>query len=175
VQTDGPATQASTPSTHQVLELLYRRDVALAHLRSVLTRKLGVTETEVLALIHLHHRGEMSPSGVAELLDLSSGGATALVQRLVARGHVTRHPHPTDRRSTLLRVTPGTADTLTSADESLHAGLDALTAGLGGEQQATVAAFLTELAELFEEAAAERGDRAQATDALERPVPSLWG
>jgi DNA-binding MarR family transcriptional regulator len=159
----------------RLLDLLYRRDVALARHRSVVARTLGVTDTELLALIHLVQRGDMAPSGVGELLDLSSGGVTALAQRLVAGGHVTRHPHPGDRRSTLLRVAPATEAALRAADASLLAELDALTGGLSAERQAAVGAFLTALAEACEQlAAAERGTAAPATDALERPVPSLW-
>jgi DNA-binding MarR family transcriptional regulator len=172
VETDG----AATLTTDRLLDLLYRRDVALGRHRRGVARRLGVSETELLALIHLRQRGDLAPAGVADLLDLSSGGVTALAQRLVADGHVTRHPHPGDRRSTLLRLAPATAEALRAADAALRAGLDALTAGLSREQQATVAAVLTALAERCEQVAtAERDEAPPAGDALERPVPSLWG
>jgi DNA-binding MarR family transcriptional regulator len=175
VETDGSVAQERTLDAERLLELLYRRDVALSARRSVIARMLRVTETELLALIHLLHQGDLAPSRIAELLDLSSGGATALVQRLAAGGHITRHPHPNDRRSTLLRIAPRTAAALADADKSLLPALDALSDKLSGEQQATVAAFLSELADLFEElAAAQRGERSQGANALDRPVPSLW-
>jgi DNA-binding MarR family transcriptional regulator len=43
------------------------------------------------------------------LLQLSSGGTTGLVQRLQRAGHVTRHAHPHDRRSAVVRLTPAIA------------------------------------------------------------------
>jgi DNA-binding MarR family transcriptional regulator len=175
VEIHGATAVAATLTTDELLELLYRRDIALAHHRSTVARTLRVTETELLALIHLVRRGDTAPSGLAERLDLSSGGATALVQRLVAGGHVTRHPHPGDRRSTLLRVTPATARALGDADASLLAGLDALVDSLSDEQRTTVAAFLAALAEGVEQlAAVQRDDAGSGADALERPVPSVW-
>jgi DNA-binding MarR family transcriptional regulator len=167
--------QASELSPQRLLELLYRRDLALAHHRHALARTLGVTETEVLALIHLVHRGELAPSDLAELLDLSSAGATALAQRLVAGGRVTRRPHPADRRSIVLRATPATTRALADADAPLALALDALTAGLRDDERATVAAVLGAVADIYEALHTdERGERAQATSRLERPVPSLW-
>jgi DNA-binding MarR family transcriptional regulator len=167
-----------TPSrlhARRLLELLHRRDIALAHQHHALAQALRVTGTEVRALIHLVHAGDLATTDLAERLDLSSAGATALVQRLVAHGHVSRHPHPDDRRSTVLRVAPATAAALADAEEPLCVGLDALTAGLRGHEPATLAAFLGAVADLYESLpASRRGDRVHTAGALERPVPSLW-
>lgn len=155
--------------------LLYRRDLALTRHRSALARSLGVTDVEMLALVHLAERGELAPSGIAGLLDLSSGGATALVQRLERAGHVTRHPHPTDKRSTLIRLSSRTAGRLEDAYSPLAEGLEAMTASLNGSQRAAVAEVLERLASLSEELEATlRRDAGARPDALSRPVPSLW-
>lgn len=172
VEPEGATGRAATPTTDRLLELLYRRDLALAHHRSAVARTLGVSQTELLALIHLVRGGELAPSALAELLDLSSGGVTALVQRLAAAGHVTRRRHPGHRRGTLVRVSPATAAAVRAADAPLRAALDAVRRGLSGEQQATVAAWLAALAEQL--AAPQRAPAIPATDALGHPVPSLW-
>ena len=62
---------------------LYRRDVAVARHRATVARTLGLTDIEMLALVHIAHQGELAPSALGRLLDLSSGGVTALVQRRV--------------------------------------------------------------------------------------------
>jgi DNA-binding MarR family transcriptional regulator len=171
VETDGPTGRAAPLTSDHLLDLLYRRDVALAHHRHVLARTLGVGRTELLALLHLVRRGDQSPAALAELLDLSPGGVTALAQRLAAAGHVTRHRHPGHGRGTLLRVTPATAGALRTAD----AALDALPPDLSGEPQATVAAWLTALTERCEQlVAAERATAIPAAGAREPPVPSVW-
>lgn len=173
--------EAKTPTAEDALSgaairrLLYRRDLAMARHRSALARSLGVTDVEMLAVVHLAERGELAPSGIAALLDLSSGGATALVQRLERAGHVTRHPHPTDKRSTLIQLSRRTARRLEDAYSPLVEGLETMTAPLSGAQRDAVAEVLSRLASLSEELEASlRRDAEARPDALSRPVPSLW-
>jgi DNA-binding MarR family transcriptional regulator len=155
--------------------LLYRRDVALTRHRATLARSLGVTDVEMLALVHLAEQAELAPSQIATLLDLSSGGATALVQRLERAGHVTRQPHPTDRRSTLIRLSQRTAKRLAEAQSPLVDGIERTIAPLGDPERVAVARFFGKLASLSEELEATlRVDAAARPDALSRPVPSLW-
>jgi DNA-binding MarR family transcriptional regulator len=159
----------------EIRRLLYRRDVALARFRTSLARRLGVTDIEMVALVHLAERGELAPSAVGALLDLSSGGATALVQRLERAGHVMRAPHPSDRRSVLIRLSPATAARLHEADASLDDSLESVSAGLGEAERAAVAGVFTELAALTEELEASLLREAEAApDPLNRAVPSLW-
>ena len=161
------------PVAEVIRELLYRRDVALARHRAALARSLGVTDTELLALLHLAQRREISPSGIAALIDLSSGGATALVQRLERSGHVTRVPHPTDRRSTLIRLSPTTAARLHEAQAPLIEGLERTTAPLSAAERAAVTAVFTQLAALSEELDSTPGGDVRARR-LSRPIPSSW-
>jgi DNA-binding MarR family transcriptional regulator len=158
-----------------IRELLYRRDVALARHRAAFARALGVTDAEMLALVHLAQHGELSPSRIAALLDLSSGGTTALVQRLERAGHVTRTPHPVDRRSTLIRLSPQTAARLRDAQSPLIDGLEQTTAGLSASERAAVTAVFKHLAALSEELdTSMRLHGRRRSDRLSRPVPSLW-
>lgn len=62
---------------------------------------------------HLQEAGELTPSQLADRLDLTSGAVTALVDRLERLGWVRREPHPTDRRSLVIRTaTPPSAAAL---------------------------------------------------------------
>ena len=159
-----------------VSALLYRRDVAVARHRSALGRSLGLSEVEVSAVLHLARREELTTARLAGLLDLSSGGATALVQRLERLGIATRRPHPGDRRSSLIRLTPQAAGSVVRAESILTDGICEALSAMGESARESVARFLHRLAELSEELTAEhRGEAKPAGGPLARPVPSLWG
>jgi DNA-binding MarR family transcriptional regulator len=64
---------------------------------------LGVTETQ--ALSYLAVRGDRGQNELACDLGLTSGAATALVDRLERQGVAERYPHPSDRRRVLVRLT----------------------------------------------------------------------
>jgi DNA-binding MarR family transcriptional regulator len=167
---DDPALTADA-----IRRLIYRRDVAVARYRAALARTLLVTDVEMLALIHLAEQGELAPSALASMLDLSSGGATALVQRLERQGHVSRKPHPNDRRSTLIHLTPTTAARLEEAESSAYATLASGIAALRHPEQVAVRDSLSRLATLSEELAASIDEGTERPeDVLARPVPSLW-
>ena len=154
---------------------LYRRDVAVARHRATVARTLGLTDIEMLALVHIAHQGELAPSALGRLLDLSSGGVTALVQRLERARHVTRRPHPSDRRSSLVRLVPRTAERLEQAESLPYRNLETLTSALARRERVAVREAFAQLAALSEEH--EKSTRASAQppdDALARPVPSLW-
>lgn len=58
----------------------------------------------------LHRDGPVTQRALADALDVTPRNVTGLVDGLVASGHVTREAHPTDRRATLVALTPdGTA------------------------------------------------------------------
>jgi DNA-binding MarR family transcriptional regulator len=159
-----------------IRRMLYRRDVAVARHRATLARTLGLTDIEMQALVHLYERGALTPAEIGSLLRLSSGGATALVQRLERSGQVTRGPHPTDGRSILVRLSQRTAERLDAAQTPVTSGMDAVTRPLTQAERITVTDVLTQLAVLTESVeAALRRDADAPRNALARPVPSLWG
>jgi DNA-binding MarR family transcriptional regulator len=64
----------------------------------------GLTRSRVPVLWQLHQRGPCTQRALAEAMRVAPRTMTGLVDGLVATGFVTREPHPTDRRATL--VTP---------------------------------------------------------------------
>jgi DNA-binding MarR family transcriptional regulator len=165
-----------TLSGELIRRLLYRRDVAVARHRAALARSLGLTDVEMLALVHLAEQKALAPSRIGTFLELSSGGATALVQRLEGSGHVTRRPHPTDRRSTLIELSDQTARRLEEAQAAFSEGLERTIAPLLEPERAAVARFFADLAALSEQldVSARRDATESRPVALSRPVPSLW-
>jgi DNA-binding MarR family transcriptional regulator len=78
------------------------------HYRQQHAERTGTGVTELLAMGHLYHEGDLSPTELAERLDLTTGSVTALVNRLVKAGHAERHAHPEDRRRLVITLTrPG--------------------------------------------------------------------
>ncbi|MFF3563950.1 MarR family winged helix-turn-helix transcriptional regulator [Streptomyces sp. NPDC002574] len=75
----------------------------------------------VLAVVSRH--GELRMSRLAELLDIDMSVTSRHVAHLAERGWIDRLPDPHDRRSRLLRLTPGGMD-------MLRAALDGVTASL---------------------------------------------
>src|SRR4051812_19282614 len=59
----------------------------------------GLTTTEFGILEALHHKGPLLLGEIQRKVLVTSGGITYLVDRLVAKGLVTREPSPDDRRA----------------------------------------------------------------------------
>ncbi|MCU1667027.1 MAG: hypothetical protein QOI36_3683 [Pseudonocardiales bacterium] len=79
-------------------------EVGIAHLtqRDAL---LGVSRTD-LRILGAVVEGALTAGQVADAVALSPAAATAAIQRLVARGHLTRERDPDDRRRAVVELTP---------------------------------------------------------------------
>ena len=71
---------------------------------------LELTFAQARALFILAARKELTVSQLAKLLGVGNPTASILVQQLVERGLVTRTEHPTDRRHTILSLSPKGAE-----------------------------------------------------------------
>jgi len=65
----------------------------------------GVNRTD-LRLIGALRDGPLSAGQLAAAVPLSPAAATTAIQRLVARGHLSREPDPADRRRAVVALTP---------------------------------------------------------------------
>ena len=152
--------------------LLARKSLADARHRSAVARLLGVTDSDVLAIQHLAWAGALTPSRLGHQLRLTSGGTTALVQRLVRLGYVERSAHPEDRRSTLLRLSERAEREAGALYAPLVRDLDSVADGAAAEALA--------LLEAVAEAAERHADELARSADAERPriprvpTPGLW-
>ena len=155
---------------------LHHKALADARQRAALARRLGLTESEVLAVQHLARAGELTPGQLGGLLQLSSGGTTGLVQRLERAGHVTRRAHLQDRRSAVLRLTPAIAAWAGEAWAPFVAELDALVEAMAPDEREAVRRFVEGAAQAAERHADRlvRDADASAHDALAVRLPALW-
>lgn len=125
-----------------VLEIdRYRRTLAAGY---------DISVPGLITLADLRQSGPLTPRAISDRLGWTTGGVTALIDRLESAGYVRRAPHPTDRRSVLIHLTDrgrrATAklfarfdDAVARAahesgvkDEQLIAFLEATAASLGG-------------------------------------------
>lgn len=111
-----------------------------------MTRSLarqGLTVSRTHLLWELRRRGPSTQRVLADALEVSARTVTGLVDGLVATGFVTREPHPTDRRATLVTFTTHGVRVIKAMERDqvdfarlLFAGMpqrqfDGLVAGLG--------------------------------------------
>jgi DNA-binding MarR family transcriptional regulator len=158
-----------------IRRLLSRRELASRRIRSALGRQLGLSDPEMLVLAYLETQGELTPSRLGALLDLTSGGITSLLQRLERGGYVTRSPHPTDRRSWVIRPTSETVRREAEAVATVADEVDALLTSLDADDHRVMLEFLERVADATERHAARMWrERDAVDDAPLRPVPSLW-
>lgn len=111
--------------------------------------KLGRTDMRALHfLIVGENRDEITTAGaLAAHLEISSASTTKLLDRLERGGHITRSPHPSDRRALAIRITPGTREAAietvgVSQSRRFHAA-----ARLSPAERETVIAFLLDMAD----------------------------
>lgn len=129
-----------------------------ARVNHVVARRAGLSETELIAMQHLSREEReaeaIGPAEIARRLDVSTAAATGIVDRLEARGHVERRPHPADRRRTTLHLTESGRREVVTQLLPMFIALDALDRGLSDADREVVAAYLRRAAEAFEQVAA---------------------
>ena len=126
-------------------------------------REQGLTTSRVHLLWVLGQAGPTTQQALARALDVTPRNVTGLVDGLVASDHVTREPHPGDRRASLVTPTALGARTIEGLTSS-HADL---AQRLFGDVPADRLAVFTEVldettqrfARLMEEGSMEEGEK----------------
>ncbi|WP_131106125.1 MarR family winged helix-turn-helix transcriptional regulator [Ornithinimicrobium sufpigmenti] len=88
----------------QTLDALRRLLSTSGRVTPALARRTGLSHTELSVLEHVMEE-PMGPSELAQRIGVTTAAASGIVDRLVARGHAERQPHPTDRRRTAVVCT----------------------------------------------------------------------
>jgi DNA-binding MarR family transcriptional regulator len=126
-----------------IRRLLHRKLLASNRHRTAIGHQLDLRTNELATLSHLAEHGSLTPGELGSLLVLTSGGVTALLQRLERLGHLHRTPHPRDGRSWILRADPAIIDRAAHLNTPLVVILDAEIAALTAPDRRAVARFLT--------------------------------
>ncbi|MFD5226794.1 MarR family winged helix-turn-helix transcriptional regulator [Microbacterium sp. NPDC058342] len=111
--------------------------------------KLGDTDMRALRMLIAAQRQGMvvTPGLIAAHLGISSASTTKLLDRLEAGRHVTRAPHPTDRRSLAIEVTEETRRVARESVGRSHARRFDVVAGLSPSERGAVTAFFEAMTE----------------------------
>jgi DNA-binding MarR family transcriptional regulator len=161
-------------ATKRIRELLNRRELAATRHRRAIRRSLALDEAEMLALSNLALHGHLTPTQLRHALGYSTGGVDAVLRRLERDGHATRHRHPTDGRSRLVRPAPELVEAASAAFAPLVTAIDELTARRSAAERRIIETFLAELVQTTEEHARRLLDAPTAIDRAAVRVPALW-
>ena len=89
----------------QITRLLFRLHHSMVRARAEIAREYDLTNAGLIALFMLracYPDEAVRPSELGEATMLTSGGMTKVLHSLEDRGLVTRQPHPSDARSSML-------------------------------------------------------------------------
>ncbi|QIG41083.1 MarR family transcriptional regulator [Microbacterium sp. 4R-513] len=110
---------------------------------------LTVNATDLEAMEHLLQSGPLGPSELARRLGISTASTTTVVDRLVGLGHVTREPHPTDRRGVLVIPTDSSRDRAMSVLAPMIQDVDAVLDRFTPDEQRVITAYLNGVVEVY--------------------------
>ncbi len=100
--------------------------IHLTLFRNAVSEWAGVNVTDMECLRLLFLKGTATPSELARHTGLTSGAATAMLDRLEKAGLIERRPNPDDRRGTLVTPADSASDQAASWFESARRAQDRL-------------------------------------------------
>jgi DNA-binding MarR family transcriptional regulator len=113
--------------------------------------------TDALALRYIREASVsgdgLRPTELATRLGISSASATALVDRLVQSGAVLREPHPTDRRSRIIKYTGQHENDDLSALDDARQPLASVIDALNPEELTIIKDFIDKMREAMHDVA----------------------
>ncbi len=125
----------------ETLQLILELTTVSAQLPHAVARRTGLSESELHSLRRLL-AGPLGPNDLARALGVTSAASSGIVDRLESRGHVTRQPHPTDKRRTVVAISDsGRAEVLAQLRPMFEA-LVAADSRLDDGQRAVVEGYL---------------------------------
>jgi DNA-binding MarR family transcriptional regulator len=113
--------------------------------RRRLDERFATTLPRFDVLAALDRNGAMTMGALSQALLVSKGNVTALVQTLKAEGLVAMTPSPTDKRASIVRLTPRGIEDFAAMAEAHHRWIDAMLSGLDPEERAQLFALLGRL------------------------------
>ncbi|MER5889153.1 MarR family transcriptional regulator [Streptomyces sp. NPDC001941] len=136
---DPPSTPPAEGPLREQLRNLTRRQ---QRFERYLSRKMRVDLAGLAVMDRLVSAGPATPSQLARELSTSTAAMTLVVDRLADGGHVTRQPHPSDRRKVLVTPAEEWEGAAYEHVGPLVDGIGEITEAMTDQERATVAAFL---------------------------------
>jgi DNA-binding MarR family transcriptional regulator len=149
-QAHAPKTEVSQYSAEYLTRATGRMEIAMTRLTISRARELGIGVQELLALAHLGSGEDLGPSELAQFLQMTTGAMTGLVDRLEASGHLTRGPHPSDRRRVVITRTAKADKDITQGSSPLATEIFDLGECLSDDERVVVGRFLDRFIAIIE-------------------------
>lgn len=143
-----PANPGNFAQTESMVLLRRIMDLS-SQLRREIAGRVDLSETEMRALEHVSQH-DMGPAEIARALEVSTAASTGIVDRLEAKGHVERHPHPEDRRRTIVTMTPHARGEVFRHLGGMFGSLARADAALTDEEREVVVRYLQSAIEAVE-------------------------
>jgi DNA-binding MarR family transcriptional regulator len=125
--------------------------IHLTLFRNAMNEWAGLNATDMECLRILFLKSTSSPSELARLTGLTSGAATAMLDRLEKAGLIERSSNPDDRRGTLIVPAKSSAEKAASWFESARKAQDELISSYPENEQEIIADVFERFAKLWEQ------------------------
>lgn len=151
----GPTEEDRRRRAVEVLQAFRVYRAAEIAMRRRTRESMSMGENELLVLRYLlKATGEgrsVSPSELTRYLGVSTASTTAIIDRLEKSGHVTRIPHPSDRRSILVVATAESDREVRETLGKMHERMMSAVIDMTPEESEVVIACLTRLQEAVDQ------------------------
>lgn len=114
-----------------------------------LAGELAINATDLTAMEHLIASGPLSPTALAERLELSTAAVTTVIDRLEASGHAHRAPNPEDRRGTLVVPEPASIGRAMRRIVPMVTAVDDAIRAFPPDEQAVIVRYLDSVVEAY--------------------------
>jgi len=131
-------------ATEAFMNVVRVSETGLANIARLL-RPLDLTPPGGLVLSALADAGPLSPSELSDRLIVTRATMTGLLDSLERRGHLRRVPHPSDRRSILVEITPQGRKAADELRRVIHAAEAGWLGGLSPNELRTLTRLLHKL------------------------------
>jgi MarR family 2-MHQ and catechol resistance regulon transcriptional repressor len=134
----------STDAIHLWLVLMKAHAALRAHAEAHV-RSLGLGFSDFAVLEVLLHKGPLPVNTIGELVRLTSGSITTAIDRLVAKGLVSRCVHDIDRRARVVSLTDAGRALIEAAFANHAAAIERAAGGLTAVEREQAAGLLKKL------------------------------
>lgn len=162
-------------ATESARRSLARFELATIRLRNAVRMRLGVSDDELTALLHLVEYTQITQRQLVAIGTLSRSGVGAMVARLEDAGFVERVQDPTDRRVRLVQLSLTGERRMRAAYGACEDDLEQLLDGRPDEELGALASLLTRLAETTRSHARAAEREPQHASLGVQPVWRSWG
>src|SRR5436190_4615549 len=131
-----------------VVQSLRRVNVQGSIFGQTVAVRLGLSESDIDALELLIDTGASTAGRLAEVMGLTTGAVTRVVDRLEQAGYVKRETDPADRRRVVIEIVPERVATIETLLASLERAAAREVERYSPEQLALIGDFLARMAEL---------------------------